>query len=216
MTTRNTCRPVCKKQNTVALHCYHLSHWHLWCISKDIKCNLFSKNRDITDASHLSWVEGLHCITLHEEHVYKVDEDTRSLSGVLRREDQPLVQYHEHEVAKQAQQEQELREKYQVQVVLFPKVPVFCWQKLGRLLKTITCTIKGFSRFKKLLTNLYLQVIVSAEDHTEAHVYDTQYHWHLHLIGVQKCKTVGCQVPNLHGKTGKGHKLYYKMDSFHW
>lgn len=80
----------------------------------------------VTLASHLSWVEGLHCITLHEEHVYKVDEDARSLSGVLRREDQPLVQYHEHEVAKQTQQEQELREKYQVQVVLFPKVPVFC------------------------------------------------------------------------------------------
>lgn len=47
------------------------------------------------------------------------------MSGVLRREDQPLVQYHEHEVAKETQQEQDLREKHQVQVVLFPKVPVF-------------------------------------------------------------------------------------------
>lgn len=47
------------------------------------------------------------------------------MSRVLRREDQPLVQYHEHEVAKETQQEQDLREKHQVQVVLFPKVPVF-------------------------------------------------------------------------------------------
>lgn len=33
--------------------------------------------------SHLSWVEGLHCIALHEEHVNKVDEHTRSMSGVF-------------------------------------------------------------------------------------------------------------------------------------
>lgn len=79
----------------------------------------------VTLASHLSWVEGMHCITQHEEHVYKVDEDTWSVSGVLSREDQPFVQYHECEVAKKTQQEQELREKYQVQVVLLPKVPVF-------------------------------------------------------------------------------------------
>lgn len=76
-------------------------------------------------ASHLSWVQGLDCITLHEEHIYKVDEDAGGMSGVLSRENQPLVEYHEHQVAKQAQQEQELRKKHQVQVVLFPKVPVF-------------------------------------------------------------------------------------------
>lgn len=67
----------------------------------------------------------MHCITLHEEHVYEVDEDAWGLSGVLSREDQPLVDDHEHQIAKQTQQEQELREKYQVQVVFLPKVPVF-------------------------------------------------------------------------------------------
>lgn len=54
-----------------------------------------------------------------------MDEDARGLSGVLSGEGQPLVEYHEHQVAKQTQQEQELREKYQVQVVLLSKVPVF-------------------------------------------------------------------------------------------
>ena len=78
-----------------------------------------------TEPPHLSWVEGLHSITLHEEHVYKVDEDAGGLLGVLSREGQPLVQYHEHQVAKQTQQEQDFGKKYQVQVVFLPKVPVW-------------------------------------------------------------------------------------------
>lgn len=67
----------------------------------------------------------------------------------------------------------------------------------------------GFSMFKK---NWYLQIIVSAKDHTEAHVYDTQYHWHLHLIGVQKCQTIGGQVPNLY--SWKGTKTIIKYTIF--
>lgn len=78
----------------------------------------------MTKASHLSWVKGLHGIPLHEEHIYEVDEDARGLSGVLSRESQPLVQYHEHKVAKQTEQKQDLREEYQVDVVLLPEVPV--------------------------------------------------------------------------------------------
>lgn len=122
-----------------------------------------------TSSSHLSWVERLYCVTLHEEHVYEVDEDARGLSGVVGREDQPLVEYHEHQVAKEAQQEQELREKYQVQVVLLPKVPVldFKIQKCVRLLITIP--------YKKNKNTSYSQVIVSAEDDPKAHVYDAKY-----------------------------------------
>lgn len=76
-------------------------------------------------ASYLSWIEGLQSIPLHEEHVYEVDEDARGVSGVLCGEGKPLVQYHKHQVAKQTQQEQKLRKKHQVQVVLLPKVPVY-------------------------------------------------------------------------------------------
>lgn len=74
--------------------------------------------------SHLSWVEGRQCIALHEEHVNKVDEHARSVSGVFGSEDDPLVQNHEHEVAKQTKQEQQLWEKNQVQAVPLSKVPV--------------------------------------------------------------------------------------------
>lgn len=77
-----------------------------------------------TLVSHLSWVEGLHSVPLHEEHVYEVDEDAWSESGVLSSEHQPLVDYHERQVAKKTQQEEELREKYQVEVVLLLEVPV--------------------------------------------------------------------------------------------
>lgn len=78
---------------------------------------------DETAAPHLSWVEGLHCASLHEEHVYEVNEDTRSVPGVLRGKGQPLIGNHEHEVAKQTQEEQQLREEYQKQVVSLPKMP---------------------------------------------------------------------------------------------
>lgn len=62
---------------------------------------------------------------MHEEHVYEVNEDARGVSGVVGRKRQPLVQYHEHQVAEETKQEQQLREKDQVEVVLLPKVPVF-------------------------------------------------------------------------------------------
>lgn len=90
---------------------------------KNVDINSFSDG-SFESASHLSWVEGLHGVTLHEEHVYEVNEDARCSCGILRREDEPFVDYHEHQVAEQTQEEQKLGEKYQVQVVLFPEVPV--------------------------------------------------------------------------------------------
>ena len=72
---------------------------------------------------YLSWEEGRHPVPLHEEHVDEVDEDAGGHLGVTGREGQPLVDDHEDQVAKQAQQEQQLREEYQVQVELFPKMP---------------------------------------------------------------------------------------------
>lgn len=47
------------------------------------------------------------------------------------------------------------------------------------------------------MTGCYLRVIVSAENHAEAHVDDTHNHRHLHLVGVEKREAVGGQVPNL-------------------
>lgn len=110
------------------------------------QCNLFHWTGAALGTMHeedsnLSWVEGLHCfpllggllcIPLHEEHVNEVDENTRGQFGVLCGEGQPFVEYHEHQVAKQTQQEQEFRQKYQVEVVPLPKVPVFIWGKKRR------------------------------------------------------------------------------------
>lgn len=52
-----------------------------------------------------------------------MNEDARSVSGVLRRKGQPLVHNHEHKVAKQTQEEEQLREEDQKQVVPLLKVP---------------------------------------------------------------------------------------------
>lgn len=90
------------------------------------------------------------------------------MSGVLRRKDQPLVHNHEHEVAKQTQEEQQLREEYQEQVVSLPKVP----GSNGKQQADQTWTLKDISTFK----NGYSHVVVSAENHAKAHVNDTHYH----------------------------------------
>lgn len=46
-------------------------------------------------------------------------------------------------------------------------------------------------------------MIISAEDDPKAHVYDAQYHRHLHFIGVQEREPVGRQVPNLNKQRGR-------------
>lgn len=51
------------------------------------------------------------------------------MSGVLRREGEPLVKYHEHQISKQTQHKHELRDEHQVQVVLLPEVSGFLTNK---------------------------------------------------------------------------------------
>lgn len=51
-----------------------------------------------------------------------MNEDAGSVSGVLGRKGQPLVRDHEHKVAEQAQEEEQLGEEDQQQVVSLPKV----------------------------------------------------------------------------------------------
>lgn len=103
---------------------------------------------DQTAAHHLSWVEGLHGASLHEEHVYEVNEDAWRVSGVLRRKGQPLVRNHEHKVAKQTQEEEQLREEDQKQVVSLLKVP----GSNGKQQAVHTGTVMSISTLKWLLT----------------------------------------------------------------
>lgn len=105
----------------------------LWDILNNIRLNVFIKHINTqlkSGAAYLSWVKGLQwTIILHDEHVYEVDENARSMSGVLRREGEPLVKYHEHQISKQTQHKHELRDEHQVQVVLLPEVSGFLTNK---------------------------------------------------------------------------------------
>lgn len=65
-----------------------------------LKANETDLFRETVRASHLSCVEGSRIITLHKEHVYEVNENVGGMFGVLYRESQPLVEDHEHQVAK--------------------------------------------------------------------------------------------------------------------
>lgn len=52
-----------------------------------------------------------------------MDEDAGSLAGVSRTKRQPLVEDHEDQVAKETEQEEQLRKKQQVDVKLLSEVP---------------------------------------------------------------------------------------------
>lgn len=73
--------------------------------------------------SHLSWVEGLTGVPLHQEHVDEVDENAGSCLRVSDCEKQPLINDHEDQIAEETQQEKQLRNKYQVQIECPSEVP---------------------------------------------------------------------------------------------
>ena len=82
---------------------------------------------------YLSRVEGADVGVLHEEHVDEVDEDAGSQAGVRGPEGQPLVEDHEHQVAKETQQEEQLREEHQEHVVALPEVSAGRTQELEEI-----------------------------------------------------------------------------------
>lgn len=61
--------------------------------------------------TYLSRVERSDIFTLHDKHVNEVDEDAGSLAGVPCTVRQPLVENHEDQVAKETEQEEQLRKK---------------------------------------------------------------------------------------------------------
>lgn len=91
------------------------------CINKDQNTLRWT---DITDKwTHLSWVERSDILPLHDEHVDEVDEDAGSPVGVLCTERQPLVENHEDQVAKETEQEEQLRKKQQIDIKFLSEVP---------------------------------------------------------------------------------------------
>ena len=73
--------------------------------------------------THLPWVEPVCLAGWEQEHVNELDQDARGLSRGLCRVCQPLVNDHENQVPKDAEHEQDLRHRDQVDVELLPKVP---------------------------------------------------------------------------------------------
>ena len=60
-----------------------------------------TQNHDPIPNTHLSRVERGVVLSLHEEHVDKVDEDAGGQAGVTGTERQPLVEDHKNQVAKE-------------------------------------------------------------------------------------------------------------------
>lgn len=73
--------------------------------------------------ANLSRVERGHVLPLHHKHVDEVDEDAGCLAGVPRAVRQPLVDNHEDQVAEEAEKEEQLRHKQQVDAELLFEVP---------------------------------------------------------------------------------------------
>lgn len=73
--------------------------------------------------ANLSWVKRSHILPLHHKHVDEVDEDAGRLAGVPRAVRQPLVDNHEHQVAEEAEEEEQLGNKQQVDAELLSEVP---------------------------------------------------------------------------------------------
>lgn len=74
--------------------------------------------------THLSsielWVAGVVC---EEEHVYEVDEYTGSYFGLVGSVDNPLEDDHKHQVSKQTQHEEQLRDQHEEHTAYLAKVP---------------------------------------------------------------------------------------------
>lgn len=73
--------------------------------------------------ANLSRVERRHVLPLHHKHVDEVDEDAGCLAGVPRAVRQPFVDNHEDQVAEEAEEEEQLRHKQQVDAELLFEVP---------------------------------------------------------------------------------------------
>lgn len=88
----------------------------------------FNKNRKSTQRAggvntYLSRVERSCILPLHDKHVDEVDEDAGSLAGVTCTKCQPLVENHEDQVSEEAEQEEQLGKKHQIDAESLMEMP---------------------------------------------------------------------------------------------
>lgn len=81
--------------------------------------------------THLPRVERSDVLPLHDEHVNEVDEDAGGLAGVSCTVRQPLVENHEDQVAKETEQEEQLRKEQQIDIKFLSEVPTGREQSMG-------------------------------------------------------------------------------------
>lgn len=103
---------------------------------------------DVLD-TYLSWEQRRDIVPLHDEHVDEVDEDAGSLAGVSCAKCQPLVENHEDQVAKETEQEEQLRKKQQIDVKFLSEVSEERKQRVGtkkvvRLVIIMTLAINAY------------------------------------------------------------------------
>lgn len=75
------------------------------------------------EVTHLPSVEAVCLTGWEEEHIDELDEDAGGLPGRGGRVHQPLIDDHEEQVAKDAQHEEQLRDRDQEDIKLLPEVP---------------------------------------------------------------------------------------------
>lgn len=118
--------------------------------------------------THLSsielWVVLVFC---EEEHVYEVDEYARSVFRLVRGEGKPLEDHHEHQVTKQAQHENQLRDQHKEDAAYLTEVPA------ENRTRQVNKGMTGDQRTKKKKKCDYLPVVKERQTDSKSHVNDT-------------------------------------------
>lgn len=134
-----------------------------------------------------------------QEHVYEVDQYAGSTFGLRRSVSNPLIDHHEHQVAKQKQHEEKLWDQHKNQTAELAKVPVEkektqqqpgrnkdkntrMWRQHRANLKHTkqVCKQKNMQQKGKH----YLPVVEERQADSKSHVNNADDDWHLHLVRV--------------------------------
>lgn len=136
-------------------------------------------NRSHTHLSTIElWVVLVFC---EEEHVYEVDEYTRSVFRLVRGEGEPLEDHHEHQVTKQTQHEDQLGDQHKEDAAYLTEVPAE--NRTRQVNKDMT---EDQWTPPKKKDHDYLQVVKERQADSKSHVNDTDDDRHLHLVRVQE------------------------------
>lgn len=140
-----------------------------------------------TNHTHLSCIELLVLrVFCEEEHVYEVDKYTGSKFRLGRGVDDPLEDHHEHQVAKQTQHEDQLRDQHKEHTAYLTKVPGKNNNNKGKAGTGKQGHVNEMWNKYKMNAQDYLPVVEEWQADSKSHVNDTDDDRHLHLVRVQE------------------------------